>query len=77
MGDSEQFREHIELSDIDVNPGTKEGAQVLYRVGPSIWLSFQIITWGLVATLQSLQHGEDLVNDCQRTIERGPNTLRY
>ena len=30
---------------------------VLYRIGPSIWLSGQIFCWGLVATFQSFQHG--------------------
>ncbi len=30
---------------------------VLYRLGPSIWLSAQIFTWGLVATFQAFQHG--------------------
>ncbi|KAM0268396.1 hypothetical protein ACHAQH_009993, partial [Verticillium albo-atrum] len=30
---------------------------VLYRVGPKIWLSCQILAWGLVATLQAFQKG--------------------
>lgn len=30
---------------------------VLYRIGPSLWLTGQIFTWGLVATFQSFQHG--------------------
>lgn len=31
---------------------------ILYRVGPSIWLSVQIICWGIVAIFQAFQHGE-------------------
>ena len=30
---------------------------ILYRIGPSIWLSIQIFAWGLVATFQAFQHG--------------------
>ncbi|CRK17857.1 putative transporter like protein [Verticillium longisporum] len=30
---------------------------VLYRVGPKIWLSCQIVAWGLVATFQAFQSG--------------------
>ena len=30
---------------------------VLYRIGPSIWLSGQILCWGFVATFQAFQHG--------------------
>lgn len=30
---------------------------VLYRVGPSIWISCQIFVWGLVATFQAFQKG--------------------
>ncbi|KAF2237340.1 alternative sulfate transporter [Viridothelium virens] len=30
---------------------------VLYRVGPSVWISGQIIAWGLIATFQAFQKG--------------------
>ena len=30
---------------------------VLYRIGPSLWLTGQIFAWGFVATFQSFQHG--------------------
>ncbi len=30
---------------------------VLYRIGPSVWISAQIVAWGLVATFQAFQHG--------------------
>ena len=30
---------------------------VLYRIGPSLWISGQIIAWGLVALFQAFQHG--------------------
>ena len=30
---------------------------VLYRIGPSLWLSGQIFAWGFVATVQAFQHG--------------------
>lgn len=30
---------------------------VLYRLGPQIWISFQIFAWGLVATFQAFQKG--------------------
>lgn len=30
---------------------------ILYRVGPTKWISGQIIAWGLVATFQAFQHG--------------------
>ncbi|RFU35018.1 hypothetical protein B7463_g1284, partial [Scytalidium lignicola] len=30
---------------------------ILYRLGPSIWISSQIFAWGLVATFQSFQKG--------------------
>ena len=40
---------------------------VLYRVGPSVWLSAQIIAWGLVATLQAFQHGTSRVYASRRS----------
>ncbi|GME64851.1 putative alternative sulfate transporter protein [Neofusicoccum parvum] len=30
---------------------------VLYRLGPQVWISFQIFAWGLVATFQAFQKG--------------------
>ncbi|KAK5166080.1 uncharacterized protein LTR77_008341 [Saxophila tyrrhenica] len=30
---------------------------ILYRIGPSVWISAQIVAWGLVATFQAFQHG--------------------
>ncbi|KAK3687027.1 hypothetical protein LTR37_019236 [Vermiconidia calcicola] len=30
---------------------------VLFRIGPSVWISAQIVAWGLVATFQAFQHG--------------------
>ena len=30
---------------------------ILYRIGPAVWISTQVIAWGLVATFQAFQHG--------------------
>jgi MFS family permease len=30
---------------------------VLFRIGPALWISAQVIVWGLVATFQAFQHG--------------------
>ncbi|KAH7310576.1 major facilitator superfamily domain-containing protein [Stachybotrys elegans] len=30
---------------------------ILYKVGPVLWIGFQILAWGLVATFQAFQHG--------------------
>ncbi|KAL1302327.1 hypothetical protein AAFC00_002737 [Neodothiora populina] len=30
---------------------------ILYKVGPRVWISCQILAWGLVATFQAFQHG--------------------
>jgi hypothetical protein len=53
---------------------------VLYRVGPSVWISAQIVAWGLVATLQAFQHGQYslvrniavIVTDCNQRQESVP-----
>ncbi|KAL2683291.1 hypothetical protein Neosp_007761 [[Neocosmospora] mangrovei] len=31
---------------------------ILYRVGPAVWIGFQILAWGLVATLQAFIKGQ-------------------
>jgi hypothetical protein len=33
------------------------GNLILYKIGPQIWLSFQVLSFGLVSTFQSFQHG--------------------
>lgn len=30
---------------------------LLYRFGPRVWISGQVVAWGLVATFQAFQHG--------------------
>jgi MFS family permease len=31
---------------------------VLYRVGPAVWIGFQMFAWGLIATFQAFIHGQ-------------------
>ncbi|KAH7052381.1 major facilitator superfamily domain-containing protein [Macrophomina phaseolina] len=65
---TDNFMEDVGISQAEYNVGQQllsagivvleiPSNLVLYRLGPQVWISFQIFAWGLVATFQAFQKG--------------------